>query len=77
MEVEELEGLAAMDVPWMASNVAEQTWHALPATNLQSCLRSTYGLSPVRPGYASECLVPIDGNMWTHKQASRYTSATP
>ena len=58
MEVEELEGLAAMDVPWMASNVAEQTWHALPATSLQSCLRSTYGFSPVRPDMRLNAFCP-------------------
>ena len=62
-EVEHLEGLAAMDSLWKASNVAEQTKHALLATDLQSCLRSICEPSPVHPGFASECLVPIDGIM--------------
>ena len=77
MKAEQLEGLAAMDEPWKEPNAAECAEDALLSIDLQSCLRSICGPSPAHLGYASECLVPIDGSMLTHKQASRYTSVTP
>ena len=77
MKVEQLEGLAAMDAPWREPNAAERAEDALISIDPQSCPRSICGPSSAHPEFASECLVPIDGSMWTHKQASRYTSVTP
>ena len=57
--------------------MVEQVTVALLEEDLLPCLQSIEKPSPAHPWSASECLLPIDDSIVTHKQASRYTSATP